>query len=268
MAAEQKLRALIVDDERAARERLVDLLAKEDDIEVVGQSSSGREAVHDIKTLQPDLVFLDVQMPGRTGLEVVHEVGPGRMPAVIFVTAYDQYAVKAFDLAALDYLLKPFDDDRFGQALARARETISNRQLHELRDRLTALLSDAPPSSAPTASTPRYLERIGVELRGQMRIVPVDHIDFITASGDYAELHVGEETYLIREQMQTLEERLDPSRFYRIHRSSIVQIDRIAALLFNAGGNYAVRLHDGRCLRVSRGRYEDLQQHLGLDTAS
>lgn len=269
MTANEKLKVLIVDDERAARHRLEDLLARHADVEVVGQASSGREAVEAIARLAPDLVFLDVQMPGLSGMEVVREVGPSHMPAVIFVTAYDQYAIEAFDVAALDYLLKPFDDERFKQALARARAMLAVRAIDDLQRRLATLLGGTPApvpfSASSPAAEPRYLERIGVEMRGQMRIVPVERIDFITASGSYAELHVGDDTFVIRAQMQALEERLDPSRFFRIHRSTIVQLDRVDSLIFSAGGDYAVRLRDGRHLRVGRGRYEDLQQRLGLD---
>lgn len=264
MPAERTLRVLIADDERAARQRLEDLLQERPDLEIVGHAASGREAVNAIKTLSPDLVFLDVQMPGLTGMEVVQEVGPDNMPAVIFVTAYDQYAVKAFDVAALDYVLKPFDDDRFEQALERARQMITMRELKDLRGRLAMLLHDTQTAAAPQPATPRPLERIAVEMRGQMRIVPVDRIDFITASGSYAELHVGEDMYVIREQMQALEDRLDPERFFRIHRSTIVQLDRIDSLLFGAGGDYAVRLTDGRHLKVSRGRWDELSQRLGV----
>lgn len=268
MDAGKKIKVLIVDDERAARQRLEDLISPKKDLEIVGQVASGREAIHSISNLSPDLVFLDVQMPGLTGTEVVQKVGPAHMPAVIFVTAYDQYAVEAFNLAAIDYLLKPFDDERFEQALARVRQAISSREMHELRGRLSAMLRNAPQPTSSESPTPRYLERIGVEMRGQMRIVTVEEIDFITANGDYAELHVGEDTFLIREQMQALAERLDPGQFYRIHRSTIVRLDRLHTLLYSQGGNYAVRLKDGRHLKVSRGRYEELQQHLGLDLLS
>ncbi|HEX7071350.1 MAG TPA: LytTR family DNA-binding domain-containing protein [Rhodothermales bacterium] len=264
MTSDAKLRVLVVDDERAARQRLEDLLAREADVELVGTAGNGREAVEAITSLAPDLVFLDVQMPGMTGIEVVERIGPDRMPAVIFATAYDQYAVNAFDLAALDYLLKPFDDERFEQALVRARRAIFDRELDRLRSRLAVLLREVPDDGAPDSR--RYLERIGVEMRGQMRIVPVERIDFITASGSYAELHVGSEKYLIREQMHTLEERLPPDRFFRIHRSTIVQLDRINVLLYNPGGDYALRLNDGRHLKVSRNRWKDLAAKLGVTT--
>ena len=265
MPTDALLRVLIVDDELLARQRLEDLLDAEADVEIVGSVDHGRDAVEAIRHLTPDLVFLDVQMPGLTGVDVVRTIGPEAMPVVIFVTAYDQYALKAFDLAALDYLLKPFDDERFEQAFARARRAIKLRKVDGMRRRLAALLDDDEPTSEPTSEPASYLERIAVEMRGQIRVVPVEEIDFIAASGPYAELHTPEGTHLIRERMQTLEERLDPDRFFRIHRSAIVRLDRIDALLYNAGGDYAVRLKNGKRLKVSRGRREALEQRLGLD---
>lgn len=263
MSARHPLRVLIADDEPLARQRLEDLTDAEPGAGVVGLAEDGRQAVIMIRNLNPDLVFLDVQMPGLTGMEVVKEVGVENMPPVIFVTAYDQYAIKAFDVAALDYLLKPFDDDRFHQAFERAREALELRGVNELRDRLSALLSE-PPSEKPSPNR-KYLERLAVEMRGQVRVVPVSTIDFITASGSYAELHVGDDTFVIRERMQTLEERLDPDVFFRIHRSAIVRLDQIDSLLFSGGGDYAIKLKDGRHLKVSRGRKEELEERLGLD---
>ncbi len=257
------LRVLIADDEPLARQRLEDLLEREDDVEVVGTAEDGTQAVDLIQKEKPDLVFLDVQMPGHTGMEVVKRVGVDRMPPVIFVTAYDHYAVTAFDVAALDYLLKPFDDERFHQAFERARETIQLRGVSDLRERLAAFLSAELPEKRTEGK--KYLERLAVEMRGQVRVVPVNKIDFITASGSYAELHVGSDTFVIRERMQTLEERLDPDAFFRIHRSTIVRLDQIDALLFSGGGDYAIRLKDGRHLKVSRGRKEALEERLGLD---
>ncbi len=268
MTAEQKLRVLIVDDELLARQRLEDLLAKKNEVELIGMAVNGPQAVEAIRSQAPDLVFLDVQMPGLTGMDVVREIGPDSMPAVIFVTAYDHYALKAFEVAALDYLLKPFEDERFEQAFLRAVKTLELRQVETMTGRLVTLLQgreDLEQRAAAVAeSPPAYLERIAVEMRGQVRIVPVKKIDYITASGPYAELHVGEDTYLIRERMQTLEDRLDPSVFFRIHRSAIVKLERIEALLHSAGGDYAVRLKDGRRLQVSRSRREALEQRLGL----
>ena len=258
------LRVLVVDDEPLARRRLLDLLAQEDDVEA-RTAASGREAVEMIRADAPDLVFLDVQMPGLTGLDVVREIGPEQMPVTIFCTAFDQHALAAFDLAALDYLLKPFEDERFRAALARARDTLRLREVDALQRRLLTLLADDAPPEPPRPAP--YLERIAVEMRGQIRVVPVTAVDYVTADGAYAELHAGPETFVIRERMQTLEERLDPTDFVRIHRSTIVRLDRVEALLVAGGGEYAVKLADGTRLRVSRSRKDDLAARLGLDPA-
>ena len=248
MASDQPLRVLIVDDEPLARQRLEDLLSAEESVEIIGTIDNGLEAVGAIQAQRPDLVFLDVQMPGMTGLDVVREVGPGAMPTVIFATAYDQHALTAFELAALDYLVKPFDDERFEQAFRRARRTIELEEVGRMTKRLLTLLDGediALPPQRVTAGTSAHVERIAVETRGQVRVVPVEQIDYVSASGPYAELHVGKKTFLIRERMQTLEDRLDPDRFFRIHRSAIVRLEKIDTLLRGAGGDYAVRLQDG-----------------------
>jgi two-component system LytT family response regulator len=269
VSAPRKLRVLIVDDEPLARQRLEDLLRGEDGVEIVGTADNGDAAVAAIRDWKPDLLFLDVQMPGKTGLEVVREIGPDAMPPTIFVTAYDQYALKAFDLAAVDYLVKPFDDDRFEQAFRRARRTIDLEEVGRLRSQLLAVLqgSDAVPS-AGTASgdgaRPEYLERIAVETKGQVRVVPVKQVDYIVADGPYAELYVGDKRYIIRERMQTLEERLDPARFFRIHRSAIVRLDLVDTLLRNPGGDYALQLKGGVRLKVSRSRFEELEKRMGI----
>lgn len=274
-AVRKPLRVLIVDDEALARQRLEDLLRDAADVEIVGMADNGRIAVDAIRTLNPDLVFLDMQMPGLTGLQVVRTVGPDRMPATIFVTAYDQFALQAFDASALDYLVKPFDDERFDQALARARRWVELERIGELTDHLRTLLdvSGAPPATAVPLPSPtpgesavasHYIERIAVELRGQIRIVPVGDIDAITASGSYVELHVAEKTFLLRERMQVLEEKLDPSQFLRIHRSAIVRLSRIEALTRDPGGDYSVRLKSGAELPVSRNRVEQLERWVGL----
>ena len=260
----ERVRILIVDDEPLARRRIEDLLAKEEDVEIVGAAAGGVEAVELIGRLTPDLVFLDVQMPGMSGLQVVDEIGAEKMPATIFVTAFDRFALKAFDVAAVDYLVKPFDDERFRQAFRRARRTIELREVGKMTKRLAALLKEEGTGSAPTTTSKKYLERISVESRGQVRVVPVAKVDYITASGPYAELHVGDRTFAIRERMQTLEERLDPAVFIRVHRSAIVRLDRIDALLRSSGGDYAVRLKDGTELPVSRARRDDLEQRLGV----
>ena len=267
--SERALRVLIVDDEALARQRLEDLLAKEAGVEIIGTASDGDAAIAAIRSLRPDLVFLDVQMPGKTGVEVVRDIGPDAMPATIFVTAYDQYALKAFELAAVDYLVKPFDDERFEQAFRRARRLVGLEQVGRLSDQLLAVLQSGQGASAPTSThavstRSDYLERIAVEMRGQVRIVPVAKIDYIVASGPYAELHVGEKTHIIRERMQTLEDRLDPEKFFRIHRSAIVRLDLVETLLRGGGGDFAVQLRGGVRLKVSRSRFEELEQRMGL----
>lgn len=264
-----RLRVLIADDELLARKRLQDLLEDEEDVEVVAAVTDGRAAAKAIRELEPDLVFLDVQMPGLTGVEVVDDVGPERMPVTIFVTAYDQYLLRAFEVAALDYLLKPFDDERFEQAFARARRMIELEEVGRTTRKLLSLLGrstggGSQPEEPGETPAPGYLERLAVEMRGQVRVVPVDTIDYIEASGPYAEIHVGDKTYVIRERMQTLADRLDPSRFFRIHRSAIVRIDRIEVLLRSSGGDYAVRLKGGTELSVSRSRREELEEKLGM----
>ena len=268
--AGKTVRVLIVDDEALARQRLEDLLSREPGVEIVGRIDNGEAAVTAINSLRPDLVFLDVQMPGRTGLEVVRSVGPQNMPATIFVTAYDRYALDAFEVAAIDYLVKPFDDERFEQAFQRARHMIELEEVGRLSQQLRTLLQQgdalSAPTAAPTAAPTRegYLERIAVEMRGQVRVVPVESIEYITASGPYAEIHVGEKTYVIRERMQTLEERLDPAHFFRIHRSVIVRLEQIETLLREPGGDYAVQLKSGARLSVSRNRVEPLEEWMGL----
>lgn len=272
MATEHRLRVLIVDDEMLGRQRVEDLLGDEPDVEVVGTADNGPAAVEAIRTLRPDLVFLDVQMPGMTGLDVLAEIGPEEMPATIFVTAYDDYALKAFEVAALDYLVKPFDDERFEQAVGRARRMIEMRQVQQTTRRLLRLLGEGEVPRAPIGGgeeaahgeRTRYLERIAVEMRGQVRVVPVESIDYIEASGPYAEIHAGDRTFVVRERMQTLEERLDPHHFFRIHRSAIVRLERIESIQRGSGGDYGVRLRGGTELSVSRGRREELEERLGI----
>ncbi len=256
------IRVVIADDEPLARQRIADLLAKEPDVEVVGTAEDGRQAVDAIRHDEPDLVFLDVQMPVLTGLQVVDAIGPEKMPATIFVTAFDRFALKAFDRAAVDYLVKPFDDDRFAQAFRRARKMIDLEEVGRMTKQLMSLLGDS--RQQPATPKPQYLERISVETRGQVRVVPVDRVDYITASGPYAELHVGDRTFAIRERMQTLEEQLDPDAFFRIHRSAIVRLSLIDTLTRHPGGDYGVRLKNGVELSLSRSRREELEQKLGV----
>ncbi len=280
MADLPRIRVLIVDDEPLARRRVAELLHAEPGVEVIGTASSGAEAISAIRADTPDVVFLDVQMPDGTGLDVVREIGPKAMPVTVFVTAYDQYALRAFDAAAIDYLVKPFDDERFEEAFRRARHAVTLGAVSKLSDQLIAALQVVQAGSAggaaaagdvgdrastpQTSTRPTYLERFAVETRGQVRVVPVAKVLYITASGPYAEIHTAERTHLIREQMQVLEERLDPDRFFRVHRSAIVRFDLIEGLTRNASGDYAVQLKGGLTLKVSRSRSDELERRMGL----
>jgi two-component system LytT family response regulator len=264
----ERVRVLVVDDEPLARMRIEDVLSHLEGAELVGSASNGVEAVEMIRSLRPDLVFLDVQMPGKTGVEVVREIGPSAMPATIFVTAYDQFAVQAFDVAAVDYVVKPFDDERLESAFERARSRLALEGLGQLRQQLLAVLQSPGNAGAPSApaqsASPQYLERIAVEMRGKVQSIPVDQIDYIVQSGPYAELHSGGRRHLIREAMQTLEERLDPRKFMRVHRSMIVRLDLVEALHRGTGGDYEVQLKGGARVKVSRSRREALERWLGV----
>ena len=263
------LRVLLADDEPLARKRLQTLLDRAADVEVVAAVGSGAEAAdlilrHHNEGCPLDVAFLDVQMPSLTGIDVVRSVGPERMPLTVFVTAYDQHAVAAFELAAVDYLTKPFENERFEAALDRARQAVRSRDRDALHARLHALLDGRPPPPAePGSGQPEYAERIAVEMRGQIRVVLVADVDYLEVDGDYVVVHAGEHVHLIRDTLSALERRLDPNDFVRIHRSTIVRLDRVEALLRAPGGDYAVKLRGGPRLQVARGRRDALAARLG-----
>ena len=246
-----KIRTLIVEDEPLARERIHALLEDERDIEVVAECGDGRVAVEEIRQNRPDLVFLDINIPEVDGFGVIEEIGVDEMPPVVFVTAYDQYAVQAFDTHALDYILKPFDEDRFRTAVGRARQAILQQSAGSLDRRLTDLLEDL--------RKPRYLERLAVRAGGKIIFLRTDEIDWIGAEGNYARMHVGSKSHLMRETMTSLEQKLDPGRFLRIHRSTIVNADAIAELEPLFQGDYVVILRNGTRLTSSRGYRSNLQ---------
>jgi len=251
-----RMRVLIADDEPLARERLRTLLATEDWLEVVAECQNGIEAADGITRLQPDLVFLDVQMPGATGFQVIESVGVARMPLVVFVTAFDRYALRAFDVHALDYLLKPFDRERFEQTLARARQQLERRASGDLERRLLQLVQDL-------RTPPQRLERFVIKSGGRVFFVRADEIDWIEAAGNYVKLHVGADAHLFRETMNAIESRLDPDTFFRIHRSHIVNIERVKELQPWFNGEYVVFLKSGARLTLSRGYREKLQERIG-----
>ena len=251
-----KIRALVVDDEPMARERILSLLRQESDVEVIGQCGDGVQAVSVIQQQSPDLVFLDIQMPGCDGFGVIHHIGPDRMPTVVFVTAYDEYALKAFEVHALDYLLKPFGKDRFQETLRHAREYLDGRRAGDLGRRLLALVHDLKPEQ-------QRLDRLVVKSGGRVFFLRTEEIDWIEAAGNYVRLHLGEESHLFRETMNGMESRLDSRRFVRIHRSRIVNTERIKELQPWFNGEYVVILRNGTRLTLSRGYREKLQEQLG-----
>lgn len=255
-APARRTRVLIADDEPLARERLRMLLTSETWLELVGECEDGTQAVKAIHDLKPDLVFLDVQMPGATGFDVIEAVGPARMPPVVFVTAYDQHALRAFDVRALDYLLKPFDRERFRQALDRARQQMQRSSDGELERRLLALVHDLRES-------PQRVDRFVVKSGGRVYFVRADEIDWIEAAGNYVKLHVGGEAHLLRETMTAIEAQLNPDVFFRIHRCHIVNIERVQELQPWFNGEYVVCLRTGARLTLSRGYREKLQHRLG-----
>jgi len=263
--SERPLRVLVVDDEPLGRQRIEDLLRHERGVEVVGTAGNGIAAVEAIRSLHPDLVFLDVQMPRMNGLDVVRAIGADEMPATIFVTAHNEHALAAFELAALDYLVKPFDDERFEQSFRRARRHALVEDSSDLRKRLLAVLeapSTIQESSAAPADASQHLERIAVESRGKVRFVQVGDIDYIVADGPYAELYAGERRHVVRQSMQSIEDRLDPAKFMRVHRSAIVRLDAVDILHKGPGGDYEIQLKNGTRLRVSRSRREELERRL------
>lgn len=252
----RKIKVIIVDDEPPSRRNLRALLKHEPDIELVKECGDGRDAVSQIRVLQPDLVFLDVQMPELNGFEVLEQLAGHPLPVIIFVTAYDQYALQAFAVSALDYLLKPFDDARFHKALAQARRQIEQQDASELGKKLLTLLGEVKPDA------PRYLTRLMVKTTGRVIFVRVDEIDWIEAYDNYVRLHTGGKAHLLRQTMNELEANLNPEQFARIHRSTIVNLDRIKELHPHFNGESLVILRDGTELKLSRSRKDWLEQRL------
>jgi two-component system, LytTR family, response regulator len=249
------IRALIADDEPLAREGMRLHLDSLQDVDIVGEARDGTEAVEMINALRPDLVFLDVQMPGLDGFGVVETVGIDAMPSVIFVTAYDQFALKAFDTHAIDYLLKPFDAERLQSAVEHARTQIRGKRRNEIEERLVALLGELRGKS-------QFLERIVVRSGGRILILRIEDVEWLEAASNYVRIHAGGREYLLRETMTNLETKLDPSHFVRIHRSTIVRLDRIKELEPLFQGDYVLILEDGTRLTSSRGYRDRLQELL------
>ncbi len=243
------LHVLIVDDEPPARDRLREVLGAERDVEIVGEAGDGLAAAQAIHDLAPDLVFLDVRMPEMDGFGVLAALSEDALPLVIFVTAFDSYAVRAFDVHAVDYVLKPFDSDRLREAVARARDRLGRAAGRDQERRVLDLLVELGPRQRP-------LERMLVKTGARFEFVRAIDVDWIEAAGNYVTLHVGARAPLLRQTLSGIEKQLDPGRFRRIHRSVIVNLDRVKEIRPLSGGEYAARLHDGTKLRVSRG-YRD-----------
>lgn len=258
------IRTLIVDDEVLARKKLVDLLKPEPEIALVGECKNGREAIEQILTQTPDLVFLDVQMPEMNGFDVLQALKAAKtknaasitsatsenwIPQVVFVTAFDQHAVKAFEAQALDYLLKPFSKPRFQATLTRARTALQKNETGAITERMMQLLQQLQPQAIATQT---FTERFAIKQGGRISFVQSDEIDWIEAEGNYVGLHCGKETYLLRETMTVMESKLDPARFQRIHRKVILNLSRIKELQPHFQGDYAVLLLSGTRLTLSR----------------
>lgn len=259
--------AVIADDEALARRRILDLLRRGKAVAVVGECSTGTATLNTVRAVRPDLLFLDVQMPSLDGFEVLAALEPDERPVVIFSTAYDEYALAAFDAAAVDYLLKPYDDERFEQALARATRALRNEQAGEVQRRLQAVLEHPARAERDPASHARWpsaLDRFAVPGRNGFEVIDAEEIDWIEASGDYVTLHVGEAEHLLRGTMTSLEERLDPASFVRVHRSTIVRIDAVRRLRSDPHGDWCVELARGGSISVSRTYRDRVLARVGL----
>ena len=252
----KKIRTLIVDDEALARERLWQLLQNDTEVEIIGECANGREAVEVIEKKLPELVFLDVQMPELDGFGVLEAISAKVAPVVVFVTAHDKFALRAFEIHAVDYLLKPFNRERFQKALSRALEQVRQRAGRELVERQAAMIAEL--------KAPKVEERIAVKSGSQIIFIKLNEIDWIGSADNYAELHVGEKSHLLRETMSALAARLDAEKFVRISRSVIVNVQRVKELKRLFHGGYEVMLLDGMTLTLSR-RYRDKLKQFGLD---
>jgi two-component system, LytTR family, response regulator len=255
-SAPEHLCVMVADDEAPARQRLIDLLRKDSQVAAIIEAADGPSAVELIQNRKPDLVFLDVQMPELDGLGVIDEVGAERMPLTVFVTAYDQHAIRAFEANALDYLLKPFSDERLEATMARVKSRLDERSVLEFGRRMLRMVSEAPAEDRP-------LDRLVVKSGGSTRFVCVADIDWIEAAGVYANLHIGGKELLYRAALNDLAAKLDPIRFVRVHRSAIVNIESILHLEPISHGEFEVILKDGSRPRISRTYRSQLEKRLG-----
>jgi two-component system, LytTR family, response regulator len=252
------IRLLIVDDEPLARAGVKRLLEHDDVIEVIGECADGAEAVVAILDQQPDAVLLDIKMPEMSGLDVVRTIGVERMPLTVFITAYDEHALRAFELHAVDYLLKPFDDDRFHQTIHRLKSEFRTRAAAQLSEKLLNVLQDTQPKA------PRYLSRIVVRHDGRTLLIKTSDIEWIEAADYYARIHAtGGKQFLLRETMNDLDTKLDPEQFFRAHRSAIVNLEKVKEIQPYTRGEHVVIMTGGAKVRLSRGRREKLEERFG-----
>lgn len=260
------IRVLIVDDEPAGREIVREMLTgavRRGEVEIIGESEDGRTAVGSIQSLRPDLVFLDVQMPEMDGFTVLSALPLEQLPFVIFVTAYDQYALRAFEVHALDYLLKPFDRERFEQAFDRAKRSLALERASDIHERILSFLESRGATDSQIQTPQPYLERLVIKTDGRVFFLRADEIEWIEAEGNYVSLHTKQRVYLFREAISTLETQLDARQFRRIHRSTIVNIDCVRELQPMFRGEYRVIMRDGTELKLSQTYRDNLQQQLG-----
>jgi two-component system, LytTR family, response regulator len=266
----RKIRAIVVDDESLAREVLLVMLSDDPEIEVIAECRNGREAVATIREQSPDIVFIDIQMPEMDGFQVIEEVGAKQMPVTVFVTAFDKYALRAFEAHALDYLLKPFDHDRFESALQRAKTLVRQQKIGEMSENLFAMMQDMKLKTGESTSEAdnrkpegadhqQPIDRVVIKSSGRIYFLKVEDIDWVEGAGDYLSLHSASGTHLIRETMGDFHARLDARKFLRIHRSTIVNIERIKDLQPLFKGEYVITLTSGKRLRSSRGYRRELQ---------
>jgi two-component system, LytTR family, response regulator len=255
-----KIRVVIVDDEELARRGIKTRLQRAGDNEIVAECRNGREAIEAIRRMSPDLVFLDVQMPGKTGFDVIEAIGGEVFPHVIFVTAHDRFAIHAFEVNAVDYLLKPIDDERFDIAFERARESLARDRDSDLGRRLASLLGDVVPDKPDSRAS--RADRLVVRSAGRVVFVKIAELDWVEATGDYVTLHAGKKSWLLRETISEMESKLEPYGFARIHRSTLVNLDRVGEMRALDNSEYRILLRDGTELKLSRNYRQALERLL------
>ncbi len=266
----ESIRVLIVDDEPLARKRIRDLLAERDEFEIIGECSNGKNAIKEIEKNVADLVFLDIQMQDMDGFEVLEKLETDSLPTIIFATAYDKYALRAFEVHAVDYLLKPFDDERFEETLNHVHKQIKKDQIEGLSEKLASLLSDFNKSKDKKESekanknkTQTYQKRLVIKSTGKISFIEIEDIDWIGAEGSYVSLNINGKSHLMRGTLKKLEEMLNPEQFLRIHRSTIINVSAVQELKPHFHGEYVVILKNGKRLKLSRSYRESAEQLLG-----